>query len=203
MSFELPKLPYELSDLEPHISKETMEFHYGKHHAGYVDKLNKAIKGSGFEDKTLEEIIINAEPGGLFNNAAQVWNHTFYWHSMTPKDTGPEGDLEQAIRENFDSVDRFKETFSEAAKGHFGSGWAWLVKDKNSKSLRVMTTKDADTPIRQGIIPLLTCDVWEHAFYIDYRNDKAKYVEAFWNLVNWDFVAQNLESNEIQFRKAS
>jgi Fe-Mn family superoxide dismutase len=192
MSFKLPDLPYAQNALAPHISEETLQFHYGKHHAGYVTKLNNAIEGSGFEGKTLEEIITNADPGGLFNNAAQIWNHTFYWHSMSPKQTEVHGKVADAINESFGDFDTFKDAFTQAATGHFGSGWAWLVKDANG-SLRVVSTHDADNPLRSGATPILTCDVWEHAFYIDYRNDKASYVEAYWKLVNWDFAEDNFK----------
>lgn len=202
MSFTLPELPYDLNALEPHISEETLKFHYEKHHAGYVKKLNNQLEGSGFEDKSIEEIIKNADPGGLFNNAAQVWNHTFYWHSMTPGKTEPSGELLQAINDSFGSLDKLREKFEEVALGTFGSGWAWLTKD-GDKSLKIVSTKDADTPVRTGGLPLLTCDVWEHAYYIDYRNDRGKYFENFWKLVNWDFAAENYETEDITLRKAS
>lgn len=193
MSFTLPDLPYAQNALEPRISEETLQYHHGKHHAAYVTKLNAAIDGSGFDGKSLEEIILNAEPGGLFNNAAQVWNHTFYWHSMSPEKTEVHGKVADAINAAFGDLDKFKDAFTQAAAGHFGSGWAWLVKNKDG-SVEVVSTHDADNPLRAGSTPLLTCDVWEHAFYIDYRNDKAFYVENFWELINWDFAEHNFNS---------
>ncbi|MEJ2760954.1 MAG: superoxide dismutase [Gammaproteobacteria bacterium] len=193
MSFTLPDLPYAQNALAPHISEETIQYHYGKHHAGYVTKLNNGIDGSGFENKSLEEIITQAEPGGGFNNAAQIWNHTFYWHSMAPKQTEMHGKVADAIKSGFGSLDKFKEAFSQAATGHFGSGWAWLVKNKDG-SVAVVASHDAGNPMRDGQTPLITCDVWEHAFYIDYRNDTGKYVESFWKLLNWDFAEENFGS---------
>jgi len=192
MSFKLPDLPYAQDALAPHISEETLQFHHGKHHAGYVTKLNAAIDGSDFDGKSLEEIILKAE-GGVFNNAAQIWNHTFYWNSMTPNKTEVHGKVADAINKSFGDFDKFKEEFTAAATGHFGSGWAWLVKDKDG-SVKVVSSHDAGNPMRDGATPLLTCDVWEHAFYIDYRNDKASYVKAFWELVNWDFAEHNFNS---------
>ena len=191
MTHKLPDLPFAKDALEPHISAETLEYHHGKHHQAYVNKLNDLIKGTEFEDAPLENIIKKAT-GGLFNNAAQVFNHTFYWNGL--KGNGgdkPEGELLNAIEKAFGSFDKFKEEFSTAAAGQFGSGWAWLVKGSDG-SLAIETTGNADTPVREGKTPLLTCDVWEHAYYIDYRNARPKYVEAFWNIVNWDFVASNL-----------
>lgn len=199
MEFKLPELPYKKSALKPYISEETLNYHYDKHHAGYVKKLNNLLKDdSAFADNTLEEIISTAKPGPLFNNAAQVWNHTFYWNSMTPDKTRPQASLIEAIEKSFGSIDKLKKTFSEAATGQFGSGWAWLVKDNNNE-VRVLTTKDADTPIRSGIVPLLVCDVWEHAYYLDYQNERAKYIDAFWNVVNWEFAARNFEAKNIEF----
>lgn len=190
MSFSLPELPYEMNALEPHISKETLEFHYGKHHQTYVTNLNNLVPGSEFEGQSLEEIIQNAN-GGIFNNAAQVWNHTFYWHSLSPNGGNePSGDLLNAINDAFGSFEEFKNQFSTLAATTFGSGWAWLVKDKNN-ALSLVSTSNAATPLTEGLTPLLTCDVWEHAYYIDYRNARPKYIEAFWNLVNWDFAAEN------------
>jgi Fe-Mn family superoxide dismutase len=190
MAIELPALPYSNDALSPHISAETIEFHYGKHHKGYVDKLNAALPGSEFENSSLEDIVKKAT-GGLFNNAAQIWNHTFYWNSMSGTGGGePTGDLAEAIIKTFGSFSQFKEKFSTAAAGQFGSGWAWLVKDA-SGNLAVETTGNAETPLRDGKTPILTCDVWEHAYYIDYRNARPKYVEAFWNLVNWEFALEN------------
>ncbi len=190
MKHELPELPYAMDALAPHISKETLEYHYGKHHQTYVNKLNDMIPGTEFEDMSLEDIIRKAK-GGLFNQAAQVWNHTFYWHSLSPNGGGkPEGDLAKAIDDSFGSFDEFKEKFMAGCAGNFGSGWGWLVK-KGGK-LEIVQTDDADTPVRAGdATPLLTCDVWEHAYYIDYRNARPKYLEAYFELVNWDFAAKN------------
>ena len=191
MTFELPKLPYEKNALEPHISAETLEFHYGKHHAAYVTNLNKLVEGTDHASKSLEEIIKSSE-GGLFNNAAQVWNHSFYWNCMSPTGGGePKGELAEAINAAFGSFAEFKEQFTTAAKTQFGSGWAWLVKNTDGK-LEIVKTGNAETPVSGDKTPLLTCDVWEHAYYVDYRNARPKYVEAFWNLVNWDFVSANL-----------
>ncbi|MEM1244649.1 MAG: Fe-Mn family superoxide dismutase [Pseudomonadota bacterium] len=191
MQFELPTLPYQLDALAPHISKETLEYHYGKHHKTYVDNLNKLIPDTEFADASLEEIVKNAQ-GGVFNNAAQVWNHTFYWHCMSPKGGGaPDGELAKHIDQHFGSFEQFKEQFSKTAITTFGSGWAWLVK-KADNSLAIVSTSNADNPLKTGEVALLTCDVWEHAYYIDYRNARPKYVEHFWNLVNWHFVNDNL-----------
>jgi len=187
----LPELPYAKDALEPHISAETLEFHYGKHHATYVDKLNGLLPGSEFETASLEEIIQKAS-GGIFNNGAQVWNHTFYWNCLSPNGGGaPEGDLAGAIDEAFGSFDAFKEAFTNSAINNFGSGWTWLVKDASGK-LEIVNTSNAANPMTDGKTPVMTCDVWEHAYYVDYRNARPKYLEAFWNLVNWDFVAQNM-----------
>lgn len=192
MTFTLPKLPYAMDALAPHISKETLEYHYGKHHQTYVNKLNDLVKGTDFENLSLEEIIQQAK-GGIFNNAAQIWNHTFYWHSMKPNGGGePIGELATLINSTFGSVAKFKETFTQAAITQFGSGWAWLVANKN-RELSVVSTSNADTPLTEGKIPLLTCDVWEHAYYIDTRNDRPKYVNNFWELVNWEFASENLK----------
>lgn len=191
MPFQLPELPYAKDALAPHISQETLEYHYGKHHQAYVNKLNGMLPGSEFEGKTLEEIITTSE-GGVFNNAAQIWNHTFYWHCMEGNGGGePGGELENLIKESFGDFASFKEKFSTAAAGQFGSGWAWLVKNSNGK-LDVISTANANTPLTENKTPLLTCDVWEHAYYIDTRNDRPKYIENFWNLVNWDFVSGNV-----------
>jgi Fe-Mn family superoxide dismutase len=187
---ELPKLPYADNALEPHISAETIQYHYGKHHATYVDKLNGLIPGTEFESSTLEEIIMKAG-GGIFNNAAQVWNHTFYWNCLSPNGGGtPSGELADAIDKTFDSFESFKEQFSNSAVNNFGSGWTWLVKNADG-GIEILNTSNAANPMTDGKQPLLTCDVWEHAYYVDYRNARPKYVEAFWNLVNWDFVSQN------------
>jgi Fe-Mn family superoxide dismutase len=190
--FELPPLPYGQNGLEPFISSETLSYHYGKHHAAYVKHLNTLIKGTEFENASLEDIIVKAS-GGIFNNAAQTWNHTFYWNSLKPKGGGePAGRLAEAIRSAFGSFEEFKKTFSRKAGTLFGSGWVWLVKNKDGK-LTVETTSNAGNPLTVGQTPLLTCDVWEHAYYIDYRNARPKYIEAFWNIVNWDFAAKNLD----------
>lgn len=189
MSFTLPKLPYAKNALEPHISAETLEYHYGKHHQAYVDKLNDLIKGTDHAEQSLEHIIRNSS-GVLFNNAAQVWNHTFYWHCLSPNGGGePGGALGEAIDRDFGSFQTFKQKFTESAISNFGSGWTWLVKNPDG-SLALVNTDDAQTPLTGEAKPLLTCDVWEHAYYIDYRNARPKYVEAYWNLVNWDFVAE-------------
>lgn len=188
MSFELPALPFEMNALEPHISKETLEYHYGKHHQAYVTNLNNLVPGTEFEGLSLEEIMQKAA-GGVFNNAAQIWNHTFYWNSLSPNGGGePEGTLKEAIERDFGSVESFKEQFSKSAATNFGSGWTWLVQNSDGK-LAIVNTDDAGCPLTDGHKPLLTCDVWEHAYYIDYRNARPKYVEAFWNLVNWDHAA--------------
>jgi len=190
MSFELPPLPYAQDALEPHISAETLEYHYGKHHNTYVVNLNKLTEGTDNAGKSLEEIIKSAS-GGIFNNAAQVWNHTFYWNCLSPTGGGaPTGALAAAIDDAFGGFDAFKEKFSTSAATNFGSGWTWLVKDGAGK-LSIVNTSNAGCPITDGVTPVLTCDVWEHAYYIDYRNARPKYVEAFWNLVNWDFAAAN------------
>ncbi len=191
MSVELPALPYAMDALEPVISKETLEFHYGKHHQAYVTKLNDAIKGTDLENVDLEEIVKTSE-GGIFNNAAQVWNHTFYWNCMAPNAGGePTGKIAEAINESFGSFEAFKEQFSQAAATLFGSGWAWLVKNKEGK-LEITQEVNAGNPMTSGLKPLLTCDVWEHAYYVDYRNARPTYIESFWKLVNWEFVNQQL-----------
>lgn len=193
MTITLPNLPYADDALAPHISKETLEYHYGKHHAAYVTNLNKLIAGTDFEGKSLEDIIMashgKAEYAGIFNNAAQVWNHTFYWNSMKPQGGGvPTGDLAQRIERDFGSFDAFKAAFKEACVTQFGSGWGFLVEDSQGK-LSILKTSNADTPMVHGKKALLTCDVWEHAYYIDYRNRRPDYVETFLNhLVNWDHV---------------
>jgi len=190
MEHKLPELPYALNALEPHISKETLEFHHSKHHNTYVANLNNLIKGTEFEDMSLVDIIMKSS-GGLFNNAAQTWNHTFYWHCLSPNGGGePTGALAEAINKAFGSFVQFKEEFSKTSITTFGSGWGWLVKNSDG-SVALMSTGNAATPMTEGKTALLTCDVWEHAYYIDYRNARPKYVEAFWNLVNWDFVSKN------------
>ena len=188
MVHQLPELPYAKNALEPHISAETLEYHYGKHHQTYVTNLNNLINGTEYEELPLEAIIQKSS-GGLFNNAAQVWNHTFYWNCLKPNGGGePTGALAEAINKNFGSLAAFKEEFTKVSVGTFGSGWGWLVKNADG-SVELMSTSNAGTPMTSGKTALLTCDVWEHAYYIDYRNARPKYVEAFWNLVNWDFVA--------------
>ena len=192
MEHTLPELPYAKDALAPHISAETLEYHYGKHHKTYVDTLNKLVPGTEYEDKSLEDIIKQAPAGKLFNQAAQVWNHTFYWNSMSPKGgKDPDGDLANAIKSAFGSIDDMRTKFTEMAVGNFGSGWTWLVA-KSDGSLDIVNTDDAKNPMQEGLKPILTCDVWEHAYYIDYRNARPKYLEAFWEIVNWDFAARNL-----------
>jgi Fe-Mn family superoxide dismutase len=193
MSFELPALPYAKDALAPHISAETIEFHYGKHHQTYVTNLNNLVPGTEFEGLTLEEIIKKSS-GGIFNNAAQVWNHTFYWHSLSPNGGGaPTGGLAYAIDRTFGSFEQFKEEFTKTAVTTFGSGWAWLVKKPNG-GLELVSTSNAATPLTASLTPILTCDVWEHAYYIDFRNQRPKYLEAFWALVNWEFASANYEA---------
>lgn len=191
MTFELPALPYEQDALEPHISAETLEYHYGKHHQTYVNNLNNLVEGTADANKSLEELVVSTE-GGLFNNAAQVWNHTFYWNCLSPNGGGePTGALLDALVSTFGSIDEFKAQFTKTAISTFGSGWAWLVKNSNGE-LEITSTSNADTPMCHNQTALLTCDVWEHAYYVDYRNARPKYIDAFWNLVNWDFVASNM-----------
>ena len=190
MEHTLPALPYAMDALAPHISAETLEFHYGKHHKTYVDNLNNLIKGTEFENASLEDIVKKSS-GGVFNNAAQVWNHTFYWNGLKPNGGGaPTGALADAINTKWGSFDAFKEAFTKCAVTTFGSGWAWLVKTPAGE-LDLVSTSNAATPLTTDNKALLTCDVWEHAYYVDYRNARPKYVESFWNLVNWDFVAAN------------
>lgn len=192
MPIKLPELPYAIDALEPRISKETLEFHYGKHHNAYVVNLNKFIEAdSNLATKSLEEIV-KSSTGGVFNNAAQVWNHTFYWNSLSPSGGGePTGDLLIAIDAAFGSFAEFKEKFTASAAGNFGSGWTWLVKNATG-ALEIVNTSNADTVItEQGMKPLLTCDVWEHAYYIDYRNARPEYLKNYWELVNWEFAAEN------------
>ena len=192
MAFELPPLPYDRSALEPHISAETLDFHHGKHHKAYVDNLNKLIEGTEFADMDLVEIIRKSQ-GGVFNNAAQVWNHTFYWNCMAPNAGGePTGALADAIGKAFGDFAKFKEQFGETAVKTFGSGWAWLVQRPDG-ALAIVSTSNANNPLTGDDTPLMPCDVWEHAYYVDYRNARPKYVESFWNLVNWDFVASNMK----------
>jgi len=194
MAIELPPLPYERTALAPHISAETLDFHYGKHHQTYVTNLNNMIKGTEFDSMDLETIVKKSQ-GGMFNNAAQVWNHTFYWNCMKPASAGgggePAGKLADAINKAFGDFSKFKEQFSDVAVKTFGSGWAWLVQRPDG-ALALSSTSNANTPLTGEDTALLTCDVWEHAYYVDYRNARPKYVENFWNIVNWDFVASQM-----------
>ncbi|WKJ90689.1 superoxide dismutase [Fe] [Methylomonas montana] len=193
MSFELPALPYAKDALAPHISEETLEYHYGKHHQTYVTNLNNLVPGTEFESLSLEEIVKKSS-GGIFNNAAQVWNHTFYWNSLSPNGGGePTGGLANAIERTFGSFEKFKEEFTKTAVTTFGSGWAWLVKNDKG-GLELVSTSNAGCPLTAGQTPILTCDVWEHAYYIDFRNLRPKYLEAFWALVNWEFASANYEA---------
>ena len=192
MAFELPPLPYKIDDLAPYVSAETLEYHYGKHHRTYVNKLNTLIADSEWHHHSLEQLVKQAT-GGIFNNAAQVWNHTFYWQCMKPNGGGePCGRLAEQIIQNFDNFSQFKKQFTDCALSQFGSGWAWLVRNQDG-SLAITSTGNADNPLRHDQTPLLTCDVWEHAYYIDTRNDRARYLENFWQVVNWGFVADELE----------
>jgi len=198
MSIEFPDLPYDADALEPHISARTFEFHHGKHHKAYVDKLNAAIAGTAYESQSLEEIIATAHKAsdtGVFNNAAQAWNHTFLWHSMSPNGGGaPTGELADAINARFGDFDAFKAAFKAAAMGQFGSGWAWLV--RTADGVDIVTTGNADTPLVRDSKALLTLDVWEHAYYLDYQNKRDAYVDVFLNdLVNWEFAAQNFAAD--------
>jgi len=190
MAFELPPLPYPKDALAPHMSEQTLNFHHGKHHQAYVTNLNKLIEGTEKENQSLEEIILAAEPGGLFNNSAQVWNHTFFWNCMSPGGGGdPDGELKTAIEQSFGSVDKFKQEFADKAKTLFGSGWTWLAQGDNG--LEIIQTDDADLPLKHGKKALLTIDVWEHAYYLDYQNARPAYVDTWLeNLVNWEFAAQ-------------
>lgn len=194
MAFELPALPYAINALEPHISQETLEYHYGKHHKTYVVKLNGLVEGTDLAEKSLEEIV-QTSTGGVFNNAAQVWNHSFYWHCLAPNGGGePTGELADAIVKAFGSFAEFKAKFTDSAINNFGSGWTWLVKTEDG-ALEIVNTSNAGCPIAEEglkMTPLLTVDVWEHAYYIDYRNVRPDYMAAFWALVNWDFAAKNL-----------
>jgi len=188
MAFELPKLPYEYNDLEPVISKKTLEFHHDKHHAAYVNNLNNLIKGTEFEDSDIVDIIMKGK-GGIFNNAAQVWNHTFYFDQFgKEKHEQATGNLLEAINTSFGSFNDFKEKFSTAAKTLFGSGWTWLVKKPNG-SLDIVQTSNAANPLTEGLIPILTCDVWEHAYYLDYQNRRPDYISSFWDIINWEIVS--------------
>ncbi|WP_029890369.1 superoxide dismutase [Polycyclovorans algicola] len=190
MALTLPELPYALDALAPHMSKETLEYHYGKHHKAYVDNGNKLIAGTEFENASLEDIVKKSS-GKIFNNAAQVWNHTFFWNGLSPTPTTPGKKVTDALVKAFGGLDDFKKQFTEAAIGTFGSGWAWLVQNSDG-SLEITTTTGAGNPLTAGKKPLLTADVWEHAYYIDYRNARPTYLEHYWALVNWDFVEKNL-----------
>lgn len=190
MAFTLPELPYARDALEPHMSRETLDFHYGKHHQTYVDKANGLVNGTADENKSLEELI-KSSSGGLFNNVAQIWNHSFFWNCLTPGGSTPSDAVSAALNDAFGSVDAFKEQFTASAVNNFGSGWTWLVKNADG-SLAIVNTSNAGNPMTDDQTPLLTVDVWEHAYYIDHRNARPKFLEAFWALVNWDFVAQNI-----------
>lgn len=187
----LPPLPFAYDSLEPFISTQTLTFHHDKHHASYVNNVNNLKKDTEFENKTLEEIIMTSK-GGLFNNAAQVYNHTFYWDCLTPNETKPSNNLQNAIEKYFGSMDNFKKEFIASATSLFGSGWTWLVQ-KNDGSLEIFNTSNADTPMIHDLKPLMVCDVWEHAYYLDYQNARAKYIECFWEVVNWEFISQNFK----------
>lgn len=194
--FKQNELPYAMEALKPYISKETLEFHYGKHHAGYVTKLNAAIENSDYAEKSLEDVIIASREKkdmGVFNNAAQHWNHDFYWKSLSPKsDINNATKLKSAIEKKFDSVDAFKAKFTEAAAGNFGSGWTWLVQSQGG-DLEIVNTSNAETPVGTNQTPLFTCDVWEHAYYIDYRNARPDYLKNYWEILNWEFAEKNLK----------
>jgi Fe-Mn family superoxide dismutase len=194
MKHELIELDYEYSELEPEMSHETLKYHHGKHHAGYVKKLNDLISGTEFESKSLVEIIKHAD-GGIFNNAAQVYNHDFFWTNLSPKATAPSLALDSSITAQFGSIDKFKKAFIEKALGLFGSGWVWLCIDDKEK-LSIVNTSNADNPIKSGLVPLMVCDVWEHAYYVDYRNARAEYLEAWWKLINWNFISYTYANNE-------
>ncbi|SBS37781.1 Superoxide dismutase [Fe] [Marinomonas spartinae] len=191
MAFELPALPYAKDALEPHMSVETLEYHYGKHHNTYVVKLNGLIPGTEYENKSLEEIITSAPAGGVFNNAAQIWNHTFFWNSLSPNGGGePTGALAEAINAKWGSFAKFQEAFNDKAVNNFGSSWTWLVKTADG-SLDIVNTSNAGNPLTEGLTPVLTVDLWEHAYYIDYRNVRPDYLKGFWALANWDFAGAN------------
>jgi superoxide dismutase, Fe-Mn family len=191
MPFELPKLPYKLNELVPHLSEETLEFHYGRHHLAYVNNLNGLIQGTRFENASLETIVKSAE-GPIFNNGAQIWNHTFYFETFSPKGKRvPDGKLAEAVGKSFGSFDSFREQFTKAAATLFGSGWAWLIAEADG-TLKIVQESNAGNPLRKGLKPLLTCDVWEHAYYIDYRNSRPDYIKSFWEIIDWDVVAGRL-----------
>ncbi len=198
MKHELSPLPYPIHALEPHLSRETLEYHHDKHHRTYVNKLNELIEGTDFENASLERIVRESS-GPLFNNAAQTWNHNFYWQCLSP-DGGdsPRGELSGMLDSAFGGFDAFREQFSRSAEGHFGSGWTWLARNPDG-SLGILSTSNAENPIQSGKTPLLACDVWEHAYYIDYRNVRKNYIDAWWNVVNWEFVAGNCEAAHAPF----
>ncbi len=192
MAVPMPPLPYNKKALSPYISEQTLDFHYGKHHKGYVDKLNVQIQGQSFDRASLEEIVKNSR-GGLFNLSAQAWNHEFYWNCLSAPGQNPiPAELKNTLEKNFGSIENFQSQFTKTAIAHFGSGWAWLVRENSQ--LKIISTHDADTPLVHNTVPLMTCDVWEHAYYLDYQNNRAKYVENFWKLVNWNFIYQNYSS---------
>lgn len=195
MAITLPPLPFESNALEPFMSKRTLDFHHGKHHKKYVDTTNELIQGTAFENASLEAIMLASAAGGgkLFNNSAQAWNHGFFWNCLTPPDRGPSANLEKIIERNFGSLDAFKKEFTDKGKEQFGSGWAWLVKDTRGR-LAVRALGNAGNPLVEDEVPLLTCDVWEHAYYLDYQNERPDYLENFWRIVNWEFVEANLDS---------
>lgn len=192
MAFELAPLPFADDALEPHVSKETIAFHYGKHHQAYVNKLNGMLAGSGFENHDLNQIVMQAD-GGIFNNAAQIWNHNFYWQSLAPAGQTISSRTRELLEQNFGCVDNFKKAFTEKALSLFGSGWTWLVQHENGK-LSIVNTTNADTPLRDNLTPLLTCDVWEHAYYIDTRNARPTYLQNFWEIVNWNCIDKHLKT---------
>jgi Fe-Mn family superoxide dismutase len=195
MPHQLPDLPYPENALEPHLSAETLALHHGKHHATYVSKLNGLIEGTDLAEASLVEIVKRGQ-GGVFNNGAQAWNHAFYWHCMSPSGGGdPQGELAAAVARDFGGISKLREDFSNALTTLFGSGWVWLVKDETDQ-LSIVSAGNADNPLREGRTPILTCDMWEHAYYVDYRNEKKKYVDAFWAVVDWDFAARNLARPE-------
>ncbi len=193
-AISLPPLPYARTALEPYMSRETLDYHYGKHHQAYIDNVNRLIRGTAQQSATLEELVMRAD-GALFDNAAQAWNHGFFWKCLSPRRQTPGKELESALR-SFGGLEMLEREFARAAIAVFGSGWAWLVKD-GSGAVRIVTTPNAHTPLRDGQLPLLTCDMWEHAYYIDHHNDRGAYLRSFWQLVNWDFVAGNLHSGKL------
>lgn len=204
MAIELPELPFEKDALQPHMSKETLEFHYGKHHKGYVDKLNELIRGTPLDRRSLEEIVLEThlKKPKVFNNAAQAWNHAFFWNCLTPSPHSPSESAEERLESAFGSLDGFKEEFSTAAKELFGSGWTWLVKTASGQ-LKIRPLSNAETPLVLNEIPILVCDVWEHAYYLDYQNERPKYLENFWSIVNWEFVEMNMELEKQELSRSS